>query len=368
MRYVFIIIGISLVLVIGASVWIYETQFHDHQEIYGGEVHEKDDVIIDGYKSFTRPGREKVICYRESHRNFYIFTFELAMAIVAITIIAIVNSARLNNKLSKQNQEIEKQKEVLHEQHDNIMAGIRYAKRVQNRYLNSELALQRIYPRLLLLFEPKDIVSGDFYAAFNYKGAKWFVVGDCSGHGVQGAFLSNFTMSEIRSVMEKKMPENPSDLLNLINKSFCENFGGIIEENFSTELGVIAWKPGENSFQYSTTKIDLMLVQPGKEKQWLKGSRISIGYEPELEYMTYEVNIEPGSQVFFTTDGLTDQFGHLDDKKWGKKNVAKLFEETALLPFESKKDYMTAALNNWKGSVENTDDIALLYLAFGSKV
>jgi serine phosphatase RsbU (regulator of sigma subunit) len=363
MRYVFIIIGISLVLVIGASVWIYETQFHDHQEIYGGEVHEKDDVVIDAYKSFIRPGREKVICYRESHRNFYIFTFELAMAIVAITVIGIANSTRLNKKLKKQNQEIEVQRQELHDKNDNIMASIRYAKLVQWRYLQEEDNLKKVYPRLFILFEPKEIVSGDFYAAFDFNGEKWFVVGDCSGHGVQGAFLSNFTMGEIRRLIDAGAPSNPSDLLNLINKSFCDNFGGIVEENFSCELGVIAWQTGSNKFRYSSTKIDLLMIEPGQEKQWLKGSRISLGYEPDMEYTDFDVSFEnPRTQLYFCTDGLTDQFGGSENKKWGKKPVAKVFEEAALLPINQRKQHVVFSLEQWRGDSDRTDDIALMGL------
>lgn len=363
MRYVFVIIGISLVLVIGASVWIYETQFHDHQEIFGGEVYEKDDVVIDAYKSFFRSGREKVICYRESHRNFYIFTFELALAIVAITAIGIANSTSLNKKLKKQNQEIEVQRQELHEKNDNIMASIRYAKLVQWRYLQEEDKLRGIYQKLFVYFEPKEIVSGDFYAVFDLHSEKWFVVGDCSGHGVQGAFLSNFAMGEIRRLMEAGAPTNPSDLLNLVNKSFCENFGGIVEENFSCELGVIAWEPGSHKLKYSSTKIDLLMIEPGKEKQWLKGSRVSLGYEPGMEYADFDVSFEKsGTQLYFSTDGLTDQYGGDENKKWGKKLVAKVFEEAALLPIGQRKQHIVTSLEQWRGHRERTDDIVLMGL------
>jgi len=364
MRIVFIVIGFSLVIVVGASVWMYESQFHTHQELYKGNVYDKDNVVIDGIKSFVRSPREKVICYRESHRNFYIFIFELSLALVAITIIGILNSTKLNRKLTLKNQEIENQRLVLHEQQENYTAGIRYAKLVQMRYLKSEEILKNVHSDLFIHFEPKEIVSGDFYKVFDFKGLKWFVVGDCSGHGVQGAFLSNFLMGEIRRVIDSGLPAHPSDFVNILNKSFCINFGGILEESFSAEIGILAWKPGTQNFKYSSTKIDLLMIQPNKEKQWLKGSRVPLGFDSKVSYVDFLVEFEPNTNLFFATDGITDQFGGEENKKWGKKNVARVFEEASILPVDKRKGHIVFSLNQWKIDQEATDDITLLGIQF----
>jgi len=151
-------------------------------------------------------------------------------------------------------------------------------------------------------------------------------------------------------------------LLNIANKTYCEKIGVIVDENFRKELGVIPWKPGKTTLQYSNTKIDLMLIQPGKEKQWMKGSRIFIGYEPYLQYATYKAEVSPDSLLFFTTDGLTDQFGGEENKKWGKKNISKLFEEADILLFEAKKEFLLSSIKNRKRDTESTYHIALLHI------
>src|ERR1035441_10645883 len=72
--------------------------------------------------------------------------------------------------------------------------------------------MQNIFPQSFIYYQPKDIVSGDFYWLSEIKknGYSIYVVAvaDCTGHGVPGAFLSmigNMLLNKI--VNEKKIIE-----------------------------------------------------------------------------------------------------------------------------------------------------------------
>ena len=52
-----------------------------------------------------------------------------------------------------------------------------------------------------VLFEPKDIISGDFYWVTNKNNKIIFVTGDCTGHGVPGGFMSMMGVSLLNEII-----------------------------------------------------------------------------------------------------------------------------------------------------------------------
>ena len=54
-----------------------------------------------------------------------------------------------------------------------------------------------------VLFKPKDVVSGDFYWAHQSGDPIIWVVADCTGHGVPGAFMSMLGMTFLDEIVIK---------------------------------------------------------------------------------------------------------------------------------------------------------------------
>src|SRR5665647_2880432 len=71
-----------------------------------------------------------------------------------------------------------------------ITSSIRYASNIQNAVLPPVELMDRLLPDNFILSKPKDIVSGDFYWLAEKDNKIVFVVADCTGHGVPGAFMS----------------------------------------------------------------------------------------------------------------------------------------------------------------------------------
>ncbi len=57
------------------------------------------------------------------------------------------------------------------------------------------------FKKLFVLYKPKDIVSGDFYYVSQNAGWNNFILGDCTGHGVPGGFLSMLGMSALQEIL-----------------------------------------------------------------------------------------------------------------------------------------------------------------------
>ena len=92
--------------------------------------------------------------------------------------------------LYKQRNIISKQKKEVDLAHQSIQDSIEYSQRIQRAVLPSREKINAAFNDCFFLFLPKDIVSGDFYWIHNFRNKKLLALGDCTGHGVPGAFMS----------------------------------------------------------------------------------------------------------------------------------------------------------------------------------
>jgi hypothetical protein len=96
---------------------------------------------------------------------------------------------------------------VIANKNKNILDSIEYAKRIQDAMLPAQKDLDALPFDYFVFYQPKDIVSGDFY---------WFnplmqqesqvmiaAIGDCTGHGVPGALMSILGMSSMQEIYAK---------------------------------------------------------------------------------------------------------------------------------------------------------------------
>jgi len=91
------------------------------------------------------------------------------------------------------------------------MDSIHYAQRIQKALLASDNLLNKNLPEHFIYFNPKDIVSGDFYWATLLKNGQFLIIAaDSTGHGVPGAFMSLLNISFLNEAI------NDEDLLNLM--------------------------------------------------------------------------------------------------------------------------------------------------------
>ncbi|TAE07804.1 MAG: HAMP domain-containing protein, partial [Bacteroidetes bacterium] len=113
----------------------------------------------------------------------------------------IAEQQELNEELATKFDERQAQKsQITHaykeirEKNNRITESIDYAKRIQMAMLPDEMLLEENFAEFAMFFEPKDIVSGDFYwfNKITVEGKPYFAlaVADCTGHGVPGAILA----------------------------------------------------------------------------------------------------------------------------------------------------------------------------------
>ena len=80
--------------------------------------------------------------------------------------------------------------------------------------LPSIAKLKEVLPESFIFFQPRDIVSGDFYWSYQLKNGNFaLVTADSTGHGVPGAIMSLLNITSLEKAVEKE--NDPSQIFNI---------------------------------------------------------------------------------------------------------------------------------------------------------
>jgi len=86
-------------------------------------------------------GQDGLVCYKQSHRNFFFTTFGLAIVLG----IVILNRYRVKKKSEK---ELQRKNEIIEEKNKSITDSINYASRIQHSLMPNEKFIQKTLDRL----------------------------------------------------------------------------------------------------------------------------------------------------------------------------------------------------------------------------
>ena len=94
-----------------------------------------------------------------------------------------------------------------------ILQSLRYASRIQAAVLPARRELDEIAADHFLIWEPRDIVGGDFFWFQPIADGYAVMVGDCTGHGVPGAFMTLIAWGLLDRMLRSADSDNPSQVL-----------------------------------------------------------------------------------------------------------------------------------------------------------
>jgi len=259
---------------------------------------------------------------------------------------------------------VEAQKHLIEEKHKEITDSINYAERIQRSFLATKNLLDENLKEYFVFFQPKDIVSGDFYWACKLGNTNFaLVTADSTGHGVPGAIMSilNITCLE-DSVKEGFM--DPSGILNHTRTSIINR----LKKDGSAEGGKDGMDASLVCFDFKTNKL---IYAAANNPVWIVREKQIIELSPDkmpvgkhdkdyVPFAQHEINLQKGDIVYTLTDGMPDQFGGPLGKKYMYKSLKELLIRIAQLPMNEQKETIRTTLNNWKGDLEQVDDVCLI--------
>ncbi len=294
--------------------------------------------------------------------------------------IASYTASALDNALSYR--EIEKNRTEIQKKNEDITASISYAKRIQTAMLPTNSQLESLIGKgnFFVFFKPRDIVSGDFYWAADMRGDAVIAVGDCTGHGVPGAFVSMIGSSFLDEIVLANGFTNPTTILKHLNKKIVEFFKqktilGDEAVSDGMDISVISLYKTKNVAPDQPAKFEkalfagamnpLYYVQEGKLLE-IKATKTAIGGASKDTKVVFEstpINLEKPTTFYLFSDGYQDQFGGEKNKKFMTANFRRLLESVQEQPMENQKNVLAVTLANWQGAEKQTDDICVVGLS-----
>ena len=259
------------------------------------------------------------------------------------------------------------QQNLIISQNREIMDSISYSRRIQESTLTSIKVRKEILPNSIVFYEPKEIVSGDFYLVdiLNFKETQncpVFVVADCTGHGVPGAMLSLMCSGILKQAFSEQNLKSTSDILNFTRDKVADilNSGETNQIYDGMDLAVCILNKEKNILQFSGANRPIWLIRNGELTEF-KGDRQHVGYtKNKVPFTEVDINVEKGDCFYIFSDGIIDQFGGEKNKRFMSKNLRKLLLKISSLEMDQQSEIITQTINNWKGSNHQTDDICLL--------
>ncbi|MDE1180091.1 SpoIIE family protein phosphatase [Paraburkholderia sp.] len=263
--------------------------------------------------------------------------------------------------------------EMQAEKNRQIMQSIEYASVIQQAMLRaSRDTLSTTLPDAELIWEPRDVVGGDFYHFASFHDGWFGATADCTGHGVPGAFMTLLASASLSQALERIGPRDPAALLAAVNRNVKGLLGqvhGEEGESPQSDDGLDAaffwFDSAQRQLHFSGARIALHVLRPeASHFESIAGDRVGVGYVDSLADYTWALNtvaLPVGSLLFVSTDGLIDQIGGPRKIAFGKRRALDLIVEHRAQPLAAISANLQRALADWQGAQSRRDDVTLFF-------
>lgn len=276
---------------------------------------------------------------------------------------------RDNRLLQEQNEAIEEQRAEIEMKNVEITDSISYAQRIQNAVLPSGDKLNALFPDSFIYYRPRDIISGDFYwTAEGRNGVRFLAVADCTGHGVPGAMMSMLGTSILNRLIARKSISGPGKILDALHDELLATLNATKDNrhvNDGMDIVMMMYDPEQRRVVISSADRPVYIVKNGA-LEVLRPDKISIGssLQRSVPYAEHVVDVTSTVSVFLFTDGIVDQFGGWDRKKFMSKRLKNLIDESVSSSLKDRGELFTRTFDQWKSGMEQTDDMTLINVVF----
>lgn len=294
----------------------------------------------------------------------------LVLIIAAFFVRNYLQKKRANDLLQGKNAEILEQKSIIEHKQKEVLDSIQYAKKIQSALIENEEVIQKKFRESFVFFQPKDIVSGDFYwtasvqpTSISERERFYLAVCDSTGHGVPGAFMSLLNSSFLNEAINEKKLHEPNQVLNYVRQRLIDSVSKdgsqdgmdaillCLEYDQNGEIGKITYSAANNRPLFISNRIAREL--PADKMPVGKGVS-------DTSFTLHAIEYTKGDVLYLYTDGYADQFGGEKGKKFKYNNLNKLLEQISDKPFSEQHNILKQTFEKWKGNLEQIDDVCII--------
>ncbi len=274
-----------------------------------------------------------------------------------------------NNELQMANEILKKQNLLIEAQKEKMIESITYAQRIQQSVFPDKNEIKKLLPNSFIYYQPKDIVSGDFYW-FSHVDHKLIIAAiDCTGHGIPGAFMSLIGNTILNQIVNEKQETSPAKILRLLNigvSAALKQEKGEISSQDGMDMSLCVIDNINKEIQFAGALNPLYIINDG-QIEIIKGNNYSIGgsliKEESVEqrkFTNHSFPLKKGSCIYLFTDGYFDQFGGEQRKKMGSQRFREILLQYHNLPMEQQREAIIKEFEQWKGQNSQIDDVLVI--------
>ena len=271
-------------------------------------------------------------------------------------------------KLTDAFQELELRNKQITIKTNYITDSIKYAQTIQEAMLPSEEQLSAFFDNFII-YRPKDIVSGDFYWLSITPEYTFAVIGDCTGHGVPGAFMSMIGIRLLGELINENKMYTPSIILKTMHEKIQAALKqDVSENNDGMDIAICRFRRTDSQdrnqweMKFAGAKQPIFIYRKSlNDVETVEADRRGIGgqsYAEEFAFTDHDLMLDNGDRIYLTTDGIKDQ-NNIMRKRFGTVRVKMMISMTYTEKIQDQKMFADALLNNWEGLEEQRDDISL---------
>jgi len=297
---------------------------------------------------------------RATQNKVIFWSLGIIVAIVAIFAIILFSRWKI---ATRQKRIIDEQRAVVEEKNEEIMDSINYAQRIQSAILPSFESIRTVFPNFGIIFQPKDVVAGDFYWMHQTGNTVFIAVADCTGHGVPGAFMSLLCNNALNRAILEAGATTPGEILTKARTILLAEFAkSQMNLNDGMDVSICAWNMDSKQLSWAGANNPLWILKQGSnEIIELKGDKQPVGNHHDYkDFTTHQVEIVNGDKIFLFSDGMPDQFGGPNGKKFKTKQLKEVILRSSREDIGQQVKTIGQSINNWKGELSQVDDICFL--------
>ena len=293
-----------------------------------------------------------------------------------------IEISRQQEEIKTQANNIEIQKLALDKSYLKIRQSIQYAERIQSATLPQINQIHEIIPDSLIVYKPKDVVSGDFYwfshpSYIDGRQLSFIVAADCTGHGVPGAFMSLIGNNLLHQIVDIYQITSPNKILEKLDEGINTILKqGTTKNKDGMDISICVVDHQKKIIEFAGARNPLIYIQ-NNEIHRINGDRLSIGghikrskhakdtFAPK-RFTKHRIHIRENPASFYLfSDGYQDQFGGRKSGKFGIRRLMKLITEIHEEDMAVQKDIFSNTIDNWMQNEKQIDDILLIGFKVG---
>ncbi|MCS7084665.1 MAG: serine/threonine-protein phosphatase [Bacteroidia bacterium] len=280
---------------------------------------------------------------------------------------ALKSQTKLNAELSAAKELLEA---AMDETQNELKDSIAYAERIQQALMPSAATFAERLPKnfeCFVLYFPKERIGGDFYWIGSWKNKTIVAVGDGTGHGVPGAFMSIVGIGALTKLVEDRGIIEPSSILEILDEEIRRSLnqtGSPDDIQDSLEMTVCCFQEGKNVVSLSSAMRQVLHFHDGELLE-INGDRRPVGgtLHGQSPFSSRQITLQAGDCLYLFSDGFFSQLGgdETPAKTMGRKRFKEIVSSIAPLDMNTQKEALIRHFNDWKGEVrKQTDDVVVI--------